>query len=182
MDINGQFSKEKSINISVLQGSILGPLLFLCFINDLHTVTNLLTLLFADDTAGLKSGFNLNLLIEEVNVEINIIANWFRANKMLVNVSKTKYIIFKPKGTKVVIEQNKGVVYDDNEIGFPKDKTRIIPLIRIHNENVDQGNRTYKLLGLYLDEHLSFDHHCEHIRAKIAQSNFIINRAKHLNP
>ena len=182
VDINGQFSKEKSINISVLQGSILGPLLFLCFINDLHTVTNLLTLLFADDTAGLKSGFNLNLLIEEVNVEINKIANWFRANKMLVNVSKTKYIIFKPKGTKVVIEQNKGVVYDDNEIGLPKDKTRIIPLIRIHNENVDQGNRTYKLLGLYLDEHLSFVHHCEHIRAKIAQSNFIINRAKHFLP
>ena len=64
-------------------------------------------------------------------------------------ISKTKYIIFKPKGTKVVIEQNKGVVYDDNKIGLPKDKTRIIPLIRIHNENVDQGNRTYKLLGLY---------------------------------
>ena len=53
VDINGHLSKEKSIDISVLQGSILGPLLFLCFINDLHTVTNLLTLLFADDTAGL---------------------------------------------------------------------------------------------------------------------------------
>ena len=52
MDINGHLSKEKSINISVLQGSILGPLLFLCFINDLHTVTNLLALLFADDRAG----------------------------------------------------------------------------------------------------------------------------------
>ena len=88
VDINGQLSKEKSINISVLQGSILGPLLFLCFINDLHTVTNLLTLLFADDTAGLKSGFNLNLLIEEVNDEINKIANWFRANKRSVNVHK----------------------------------------------------------------------------------------------
>ena len=41
VDINGHLSKEKSTNISVLQGSILGPLLFLCFINDLHTVTNL---------------------------------------------------------------------------------------------------------------------------------------------
>ena len=49
-------------------------------------------------------------------------------------ISKTKYIIFKPKGTKVVIEQNKGIVYDDNEIGLPKDKTRIIPLIRIHKK------------------------------------------------
>ena len=67
MDINGHLSKEKSINISVLQGSILGPLLFLCFINDLHTVTNLFTLLFADDTVGLKSGFNLKELIELVH-------------------------------------------------------------------------------------------------------------------
>ena len=140
MDINGQFSKEKSINISVLQGSILGPLLFLCFINDLHTMTNLLTLLFADDTAGLKSGFNLNLLIEEVNVEINKIANWFRANKMAVNTAKTKYIIFQPKGSIILVDielngvKYNSVVYDDNEIGLPKDKTRIIPLIRIHKK------------------------------------------------
>ena len=92
--INGHLSKEISIDISVLQGSILGPLLFLCFINDLPTITNLLTLLFADDTAGLKSGFNLDELITEVNIELNKLAIWFRANKMAVNVSKTKYIIF----------------------------------------------------------------------------------------
>ena len=84
--------KGKSIDISVLQGSIS------CFISDLHTVTNLLTLLFADDTAGPKSGLNLNELIDKVNVEVNKLANWFRVNKMAVNVSKTKYIIFKPKG------------------------------------------------------------------------------------
>ena len=71
VDINGHLSKEKSIDISVLKGSILGPLLFLCFINDLPTITDFLTLVFADDTAGLKSGFNLNELITEVNIEIN---------------------------------------------------------------------------------------------------------------
>ena len=52
----------------------------------------------ADDTAGPKSGLNLNELIDKVNVEVNKLANWFRVNKMAVNVSKTKYIIFKPKG------------------------------------------------------------------------------------
>ena len=125
VDINGHLSKEKSFYISVLQGSILGPLLFLCFINDLHTVTNLLTLLFADDTAGLKSGLNLNELITDVNIDINKLANWFRANKMAVNVSKTKYIIFKPKGVKINIEQVDGIVYDENEIGMPKIESKI---------------------------------------------------------
>ena len=157
-------------------------MLFICFINDLPTVTNLLTLLFADDTAGLKSGFNLQELIAEVNIEINKLANWFRSNKMAVNVSKTKYIIFKPKGVKVEVDQNNGIVYDENEIGQPKDKTKITPLIRIHDKSVELCNRTYKLLGLYLDEHLSFDHHCDYIRSKISQSNFIISRAKHFLP
>ena len=93
-DIGGFKSTEKIIDISVLQGSILGPILFLCFINDLHLSTNLLTLLFADDTVGLDSDHDLATLIDRVNIEIQKLANWFRANKMAVNVSKTKYIIF----------------------------------------------------------------------------------------
>ena len=135
-----------------------------------------------DDTGGLKSGLNLNELITDVNIEINKLANWFRANKMAVNVSKTKYIIFKPKGVKINIDQVDGIVYDENEIGMPKIESKIAPLVRIHNENPDPCNHTYKLLGLYIDEHLSFDYHCDHVRSKIAQSNFIINRAKHFLP
>ena len=50
-EISGVKSTNRAINISVFQGSILGPILFLCFINDLHLATNLLTVLYADDTA-----------------------------------------------------------------------------------------------------------------------------------
>ena len=50
-----------------------------------------MTLLFADDTAGLKSGHDLKELINKVNIEINKIANWLRANRMACNISKTKY-------------------------------------------------------------------------------------------
>ena len=182
VDINGHLSSEKSINISVLQGSILGPILFLCFINDLHLVTNLLTLLFADDTACLKSGHDINTLISEVNIEVNKLANWFRANKMAVNVSKTKYIIFKPRGVKINLTANGGVVFDENEIGLPRENCKITPLERVHNDSPLVHNRTYKLLGLYLDEHLSFDYHCDHVCSKIAQSNYIINRSKHFLP
>ena len=130
VDINGHLSGEKSINISVLQGSILGPILFLCFINDLHLVTNLLTLLFADNTAGLKSGHDINTLISEVNIEVNKLANWFRANKMAVNVIKTKYIIFKPRGVKINLTANGGVVYDENEIGLPREIVKYCNSIR----------------------------------------------------
>ena len=166
----------------MLQGSILGPILFLCFINDLPNITTLLTILFADDTAGLKSGHDLKALIRDVNVEIKKMANWCRSNKMAVNVSKTKYIIFKPKGIKIILGDNEGIVYDDNEIGQPIDINKIKKLDRIHTENPDPMNRTYKLLGIYLDKHLSFDFHSTHACNKIAQSNFIINRAKHFLP
>jgi hypothetical protein len=67
VDINGHRSDEKGIEISILQGSILGPILFLIYINDLHSVTSLLSLMFADDTFCLKSGPVLNTLITDVN-------------------------------------------------------------------------------------------------------------------
>ncbi len=71
VDIDGSHSKKRKIKISILQGSILGPILFLCYINDLHFVTDLFTLMFADDTFSVKSDKDLNRLIESVNEEIN---------------------------------------------------------------------------------------------------------------
>jgi hypothetical protein len=100
VDINGNISKLRKIKISILQGSILGPILFLCFINDLYSVTSLLTLMFADDTFSLESGSDLNTVIASVNIEINKMAIWFRANKLAVNINKTKYIIFRMRGKK----------------------------------------------------------------------------------
>ena len=91
---------KKRKKISILQGSILGPILFLCFINDLYRVTDLFTLMFADNTFSAKSGSDLNLLIQHVNTEIIKMAIGFRANKLAVNKSKTKYIIFRTRGEK----------------------------------------------------------------------------------
>jgi hypothetical protein len=176
VDINGSISNPRDINISVLQGSILGPILFLCYINDLPNATDLDTFLFADDTSGLKSGKNLNELIEHCNTELQKMANWFRANKMCVNTSKTKYIIFHTKGKKV--EPGVNLVFNNNEIGKDLDPSLITPLDKICNSNEKPSERSYKLLGVLLDEHLSFDAHVRHICNKLSKSLFYLNRAK----
>jgi hypothetical protein len=85
VDNNGKVSYVKEISISVLQGSVLDPILFLCFINDLFESTDLLTLMFADDTFCLAADENLDILISKVNAEINNIAVLFKANKMAMN-------------------------------------------------------------------------------------------------
>jgi hypothetical protein len=58
------------------------------------------------------------------------------------------------------------------------DPNLISPLERRCNSNVDPASRTYKLLGVYFDEHLTFDHHCRHICNKLSKSLFYLNRAK----
>jgi hypothetical protein len=87
VEINGYKSEALSLDISVIQGSILGPILFLCYINDFYSATTLFSVLFADDTAGFGQGNNLKDLTIYINGELKKIANWFRSNKMAVNTS-----------------------------------------------------------------------------------------------
>jgi hypothetical protein len=122
-------SNSRNIKISILQGSILGPILFLCYINDLYSVTSLLTLMYADDTFTLDSGEDLDTLIRNVNIEINKIAVWFRANKLAVNISKTKYIIFRMKSKKIG-PNTPNIIYNENEPDQPHDDTLITALKR----------------------------------------------------
>jgi hypothetical protein len=102
VDISGNLSDQIDLDISVIQGSTLGPILFLCYINDFWTATSLFSVLFADDTTCLAKGYNLRELSAFVNEELRKIANWFRSNKMALNTSKTKYMIFKPVVSKLM--------------------------------------------------------------------------------
>jgi hypothetical protein len=182
VDINGALSDFELITISILQGSILGPILFLCFINDLPRCIDLFTLLFADDTASLSSGPELGPLLNKVNIELKKLAAWFRANRMAVNVGKTKYIIFKSKGRRINLNDDEGIFYDDNDDSEPYDNSKVSRLDRVFNDNPNPNDRTYKLLGILLDENLSFDAHVSHVCNKLSQSNYIINRSKNFLP
>jgi hypothetical protein len=155
VDINGVHSDALSIEISVIQGSILGPILFLCYINDFYSATSLFTALFADDTTGLGKGKNLSLLTTYVNAELQKISNWLRSNKMAINTAKTKFIVFRTRG-KRVNPADCMLVYNDNEIGSPENPELIYPISRIYN---DGDEKSFKLLGVLFDEYLSFDEH-----------------------
>jgi hypothetical protein len=82
VEINEHLSNVLNISCSVFQGSVLGPILFLCYINDIFNASSFATFLLADDTTCLAENQNLHELITYVNTELNKLAVWFRTNKM----------------------------------------------------------------------------------------------------
>ncbi len=176
VEVNNARSNYAKIDCGVFQGSILGPILFLCYINDIYTATDLATFLFADDTSCLAEHKNLNTLINYVNTELQKLAVWFKANRMAVNVSKTNYIIFQTRG-KIVSADLPDVVFNSNDPDLPDQCPQAIyKLNRIYDHNPDVKLRNYKLLGVYLDEHLSFTKHISQFCSKLARANFCLRR------
>jgi hypothetical protein len=181
VDISNNFSTPQNLDISVIQGSLLGPTLFLIYINDFPNCTTLLSFLFADDTTVLKSGPCLSDLIPIVNSELKKMANWFRCNKMAINTSKTKFIIFHNKG-KVVNMQNLSILIDDNDNPSLIDPSKIHVLERIHNNHPDPPMRSFKLLGINLDENLTLNSHFSLLCNKLSRALFILRQSKNLLP
>ncbi len=103
------------------------------------------------------------------------------ANKMAVNVSKCKFILFHNQGKKFDT-QNLKIHFNSNKIGQINSLEKIIPLERIHDKNEKLENRTYKYLGILLDENLNFNHHIDYLCKKLSKGLFCLNRAKNILP
>ena len=161
VSFNGFTSACLQINSGIPQGSILGPLLFILYINDIVNCSKILHfILFADDTNLFLSSNNIYDLFNTINAELLKLSDWFRANKLSLNVKKTNYILF----------GRKRCPYDPSNLNLYIDGLII--------ERVTHS----KFLGVIIDEKLNWTHHTSYISIKIARGLGIINKLKYVMP
>ena len=149
------------IKCGVPQGSILGPLLFLLYVNDLKNASNILDpIMFADDTNLFYSDTNIKTLFETVNKELNKLSEWFACNKLSLNTAKTKYTFF-------------------HKLSQRDNIPLVLPTLTINNNIIKRENST-KFLGVLIDENLTWQSHIHYIENKISKNIGLLYKAKFL--
>ncbi len=166
VEVEGNRSKTVPIHIGVPQGSILGPLLYLIYVNDIGNSCDGNILSYADDTTLYTSHTDVRQLYDNANAQINELYRWFCANKLSLNAKKTKYIMIRPKHKK----------YDLKQFSMHIDN---IPLDRIGNDCIDKST---KFLGMHIDENLTWKHHITEVNKKVSRALFSIKQVKHVLP
>ena len=160
--INGHLSSPQKIICGIPQGSILGPLLFLLYINDLlENLKETTPCLYADDTQIFASSRDYNELIDKLNFDLKNISDWLTRNKLQYHLTKTKFMII-------------GSTYNLNN--------------KVYNNPVTLNNKplsrtsTFECLGVLLDEKLKWDKHIEKILKKVGSGIAMLRRAKKFIP
>ena len=153
-------SPLKPINHGVPQGSVLGPLLFLLYINDLHKcIRKSETYHFADDTHLLNFSKTVWNLCGRVNSDLRILVSWLNANKISLNASKTEFVIFRS----------------------PWKRMDCIPRLKLFGK-ILTPSKSVKYLGVHLDEHLNWKVHTGIVAAKLRRANGAISKLRHYVP
>ena len=159
VQFNNSSSHYSLCNIGVPQGSILGPLLFMLYINDVYKSSQKFDfILFADDTTVLLQNSNLSDTLGDVTNEFSKVSEWMRSNRLSLNILKTKLVIFDNK-TKDTSNAN----------------------VLLNGQQITASNQA-NFLGITIDRKLDWKEHISAVSKKIARLNGVINRLKPFLP
>ena len=158
---NKEHSSEKLMSThGVPQGSVLGPLLFLLFINDLHkAIIHSSVHHFADDTNLLLAEKSLKKINKLVNSDLKVLCQWIRSNKLSLNAGKTEIIIFKNKKQEIT-----------KRLNFRISGQKINPITSV------------KYLGVFLNDSLSWDTHLNNLIPKLNRAIGLLAKIRHYTP
>ena len=146
--INGFNSTLRVMKYGVPQGSVLGPLLFLIYINDLNkAVKHSVTHHFADDTNFLYVSKSLKKIQKFMNLDLRYVCNWLKANKISLNAGKTEMLIFRDPRRKI-----------NFDLKIKIDGKKVVP------------SKYVKYLGIYLDNHLSWHQQEQDMRSRLSRA------------
>ena len=169
---DGTTSKRTYLTTGVPQGSVLGPLLFLIYMNDISEASKKFhSVLFADDTTlsnPLRSfdmittgnTYDQTKLSDNINAELHKVYEWLSVNKLSLNVGKTKFMIFH---------------YRQRNI------SSLIPILKINNNIIKQVTE-FDFLGTIFDQNLNWNKHVQKVANKVSRTIGLLNRLKRILP
>jgi hypothetical protein len=157
VNLNQTKSKQESLCTGVPQGSVLGPLLFIIFVNDLSWLQiSSKMVLFADDTTLFINGFDLDVILQQLSKDIEQVNVWLKHNNLVLNLKKTIAMHFPLSSHQKKLYKSLDLKFDDVNIEFV--------------ENT-------KLLGVTIDHMLKFDLHSSNLCKKINAKTFLLSKS-----
>ena len=156
--VNGELSNSSPLTCGIPQGSSLGPLLFLIYINDLPNCLDMAQpRMFADDTSVSYASASLDEIQNVINSELKNLNSWLIANRLSLNITKTEFMI---------IGSRQRMNATQNDIA-----------IRMRDREINRAD-VVKSLGMHIDRHLSWSEHIHKISKKISSAIGALKRAR----